>query len=111
MSFAPSSLVKEQADIKLALTSPVKIEAGTFLNDICDNTSRNHNFPFDWELKEKVVKLEPKVNSEMAESFDLDDFTARMALKLIKYGEPHNSFIKYEQSTFSGASKEVEYTP
>ena len=93
-----------------ALTSPGKIEAGTFSNDIRDTASRNHHLPFDWELKEKVVKLEPEVNSGASEesfdndSFNIDDFKARMALKLVKYGQPHNSFIKNERSTFTGAS-------
>ena len=52
----------------------------------------------------------------MAESFDNDsfnitDFKARMAFKLVKYGEPHSSTIKYERSNFTGASKEVGHTP
>ena len=60
--------------------------------------------------------MEPEVNSEMAESFlnesfNIDEFTDRMAFKLIKYGEPNKSFINYERTTFTGASKKVEYTP
>ena len=83
------------------MTSPVKIETGTFSNDIRDTASRNW-----WELKEQVVQLEPEVDSDFDYgSFNIADFKARMAFKLIKYGEPHNSFTKYERSTFAGASK------
>tara|TARA_B110000305_G_C18980742_1_gene421519 strand:+ start:210 stop:515 length:306 start_codon:yes stop_codon:yes gene_type:complete len=101
--------VNEQANHK-SRNHHGKIETGTFSNDIRETASRNDHLPFDWELKEKVVKLEPEVNSGASEesfdkdSFNIDDFKARMALKLIKYGEPHNSFIKNERSTFTGAS-------
>ena len=36
-------------------------------------------------------------------SFDEDEFKARMAIKLVRYGEPKNSFIEVERATFNGS--------
>ena len=47
------------------------------------------------------------------QSFCVDDFKSRMAMKIVKYGEPHNSFINKDRATLTNShvSKGAEYAP
>ena len=60
------------------------------------------------EPEEPTDQIDKSISDD---SFNINDFKARMAKKIVKYGEPENSFIKNARATFVSASKEAEQNP